>query len=55
MQIPMPGGQPSQIPSAPDLPQNPGDIFGQILRDVFGQGGAARPECRNRARVSHRT
>ena len=38
VQIPMPGGP---MPSQPDAPQMPGqvpggDIFGQILRDVFG-------------------
>ena len=38
IQIPMPGGP---MPSQPDAPQMPGqvpggDIFGQILRDVFG-------------------
>jgi len=41
MQIPIPGGQvPSpggQVPSGPGAPQIPGgDIFGQILRDIFG-------------------
>jgi Bacterial protein of unknown function (DUF937) len=49
VQIPIPRGQPNQIPSAPDSPQMPGDIFGQILRDVFGQsaGGPSRvPQSR---------
>ena len=37
VQIPMPGGQQSPMPSSPDAPQMPGgDIFGQILRDIFG-------------------
>jgi hypothetical protein len=45
VQIPMPGGQQGPTPSAPEAPQMPGgDIFGQILRDVFGGavGGPAR-------------
>jgi hypothetical protein len=33
----MPGGQQGPMPSGPDAPGVPGgDIFGQILRDVFG-------------------
>ena len=36
VQTPMPGGQQSPIPSGTDAPRAPGDIFGQILRDVLG-------------------
>ena len=36
VQIPMPGGQQSPMPSGTDAPRAPGDIFGQILRDVLG-------------------
>src|SRR5262249_25494542 len=36
VQIPMPGGQQSPKPSGTDAPRAPGDIFGQILRDVLG-------------------
>jgi hypothetical protein len=45
IQMPMPGGQQRPMPSDPDTPQVPGgDIFGQILRDIFGGavGGPAR-------------
>jgi len=35
-QFPMPGGQQSPMPSGTDAPRAPGDIFGQILRDVLG-------------------
>jgi hypothetical protein len=44
VQIPMPGGQQSPRPSGPDVPRAPGDIFGQILRDVLGGavGGPAQ-------------
>jgi hypothetical protein len=44
-QIPLPGRQQRPMPSEPDAPQMPGgDIFGQILRDIFGgaTGGPAR-------------
>ena len=42
-EIPMPGGQSSPAPAGPGQPQVPGgDIFGQILRDIFG-GGAGGP------------
>ena len=44
VQIPIPGGQQSPMPSGPDAPRAPGDIFGQILRDVLGGavGGPAQ-------------
>ena len=44
VQIPIPGGQQSPMPSRPDAPGAPGDIFGQILRDVLGGavGGPAQ-------------
>jgi hypothetical protein len=43
----MPGGQQRPMPSDSDSPQMPGgDIFGQVLRDIFGGavggGGPAR-------------
>jgi hypothetical protein len=44
VQIPIPGGQQGPTPSGPNAPQAPGDIFGQILRDVLGGalGGPAQ-------------
>jgi hypothetical protein len=43
VQIPIPGGQPAPTPGGSGQPQAPGgDIFGQILRDIFG-GGAGGP------------
>ena len=45
MQVPVPGGQQSPMPSGPDAQQVPGgDIFGQILKDIFGGavGGSAQ-------------
>jgi hypothetical protein len=45
VQIPTPGGPQSPMPSGPETPQVPGgDIFGQILRDIFGgaMGGPAQ-------------
>jgi len=44
VQIPIPGGQQSPPPSGPDAPGAPGDILGQILRDVLGGavGGPAQ-------------
>jgi hypothetical protein len=45
VQIPIPSGQKGPMPSGPDVPRVPGgDIFGQILRDVFGGavGGPAQ-------------
>jgi hypothetical protein len=37
VQIPMPGGRQTPMPSDSDEPQMPGgDVFGQILRDIFG-------------------
>ena len=44
VQIPIPGGQQSPMPSGPEAPRAPGDIFGQILRDVLGGavGGPAQ-------------
>ena len=43
VQIPMPGGRQAPMPSDSDEPQMPGgDIFGQILRDIFG-GAAGGP------------
>jgi len=43
VQIPMPGGQAGPTPAGPDQPQMPGgDIFGQILRDIFGGGSGGR-------------
>ena len=36
VQIPMPGGQKGPMPSGPEVPGAPGDIFGQILRDILG-------------------
>jgi len=37
VQIPIPGGQQVPLPSGPDAQQMPGgDVFGQILRDIFG-------------------
>src|SRR5262245_1861224 len=44
VQIPIPGGQQSPTPSGPEAPRAPGDIFGQILRDVLGgaKGGPAQ-------------
>ena len=42
-EIPMPRGQSGPAPAGPGQPQVPGgDIFGQILRDIFG-GGAGGP------------
>ncbi len=42
-EVPMPGGQSRPAPADPGQPQVPGgDIFGQILRDIFG-GGAGGP------------
>ena len=41
VQIPMPGGQQGPMPSGPTTPGAPGDIFGQILRDILG--GAVGP------------
>ena len=39
VQIPMPGGQAGPTPADSNQPQMPGgDIFGQILRDIFGGG-----------------
>jgi hypothetical protein len=42
--IPMPGGQKGPMPSGPDVTGAPGDIFGQILRDILGGavGGPAQ-------------
>jgi hypothetical protein len=43
VQIPLPSGQEGSAPSGPDAPRMPGgDIFGQILRDIFG-GAVAGP------------
>ena len=43
VQMPLPGGQRRPMPPDPESPQMPGgDIFGQILRDVFG-GAAGGP------------
>jgi hypothetical protein len=44
VQIPMPGGQKGPMPSGPDVTGAPGDIFGQILRDILGGavGGPAQ-------------
>jgi Bacterial protein of unknown function (DUF937) len=45
VQIPMPGGQKGPMPSGPDVTgAAPGDIFGQILRDILGGavGGPAQ-------------
>jgi hypothetical protein len=45
VRIPMPGGQQSPMPSGPDEQQMPGgDIFGQILKEIFGGalGGPAQ-------------
>jgi hypothetical protein len=40
VRIPIPGGQAGPTPSGPGVPQMPGgDIFGQILRDIFGGAG----------------
>ncbi len=42
-EVPMPGGRSRPAPADPGQPQVPGgDIFGQILRDIFG-GGAGGP------------
>jgi hypothetical protein len=49
VQMPMPGGQQGPTPSGPNAPQAPGDIFGQILRDVLGGalgGPAQMPQAR---------
>lgn len=44
VQVPMPDGQSGPTPAGPTQPQMPGgDIFGQILRDIFGGGGAGGP------------
>ena len=44
IQVPMPGGQAGPTPAEPEQQQMPGgDIFGQILRDVFGGGAAGGP------------
>jgi hypothetical protein len=43
VQIPFPGGQRGPTPSASDTPQGPpGDVLGQILRDILG-GAAGGP------------
>jgi hypothetical protein len=44
IQTPMPGGQKGPMPSGPDVTGAPGDIFGQILRDILGGavGGPAQ-------------
>jgi hypothetical protein len=54
MQMPMPGGQQRPTPSDPDVQQMPGgDIFGQILRDIFGgAGGPASPMPQGRPQGS---
>jgi hypothetical protein len=44
-QMPAPGGPQAPMPSEPETPQMPGgDVFGQILRDIFhgDEGGSAR-------------
>jgi uncharacterized protein DUF937 len=49
VQIPIPGGERGPMPSGPDAPQAPGDIFGQILRDLLGGavgGPAQQPQGR---------
>jgi hypothetical protein len=47
-QMPTPGGPQPPMPSEPEPPQMPGgDIFGQILRDIFGgdaRGSARMPQ-----------
>jgi hypothetical protein len=44
VQIPMPGGQQSPTPSSPGAPGTPGDIFGQILRDILGGAVGGPPQ-----------
>jgi hypothetical protein len=48
----MPGGQQNPMPSGPNTPQMPGgDIFGQVLRDIFGGavgGPGQMPQGRER-------
>jgi hypothetical protein len=54
VQIPIPGGQQSPMPSGPEAPRAPGDIFGQILRDVLGGavgGPAQMPQGRQSPQI----
>jgi hypothetical protein len=44
VQIPMPGGQKDPMPSGPEVPGTPGDIFGQILRDILGGAVGGPPK-----------
>jgi hypothetical protein len=51
VQIPLPGGQQRPMPSGSDAPQGqPGDVLGQILRDILGgaAGGGRAAGCPTR-------